>query len=232
MKDNLKKSGQGWDVIINEGYELQDCEKIIPSAVPESDMALAQQMADLIMRTSGIDLENWSGQQDKQTSTLTALVKQAANLMVFQKYFDQWDHALKLLGERMLQIVLQNWNAEKVAMMIGQEPSPHFFSRVFAKYKTVVEEGLLTPTQRNLQSQQMLDINTTFGREVIPASMIIKDMNIQGKAEVMQFLQQQEQQAAQTQQAQMEVQHAYEHAKLQELISKATANIARAREDH
>ena len=24
-EDNLKKSGQGWDVIINEGYELLDC---------------------------------------------------------------------------------------------------------------------------------------------------------------------------------------------------------------
>ena len=71
-------------------------------------------------------------------------------------------HALKLLGERFLQIVLHNWNAEKVRLMIGQEPSPHFFSRVFAKYKTVVEEGIITPTQRNLQSQQMLEINTSI----------------------------------------------------------------------
>ena len=63
-EDNLKKSGQGWDVIINEGYELTDCEKIIPSGVPESDLALAQQMQDLIYTTSGINLENWSGLED------------------------------------------------------------------------------------------------------------------------------------------------------------------------
>jgi hypothetical protein len=68
-EDNLKKAGQGWDVIINEGYEMTDCEKIIPSAVPESDLALAQQMNDLIWSTSGINLENWSGQQDKQKFT-------------------------------------------------------------------------------------------------------------------------------------------------------------------
>jgi hypothetical protein len=30
-EDNLKKSGQGWDVIINDGYEMSDVEKIIPS---------------------------------------------------------------------------------------------------------------------------------------------------------------------------------------------------------
>jgi hypothetical protein len=78
----------------------------------------------------------------------------------------------------------------------------------------------------------MLDINTTFGREVLPASMIIKDMNIQGKAEIMKYLQGQEEQMQETQKAQMEVQHAFEHAKLQELMSKAASNIARAREDH
>ncbi len=231
-EDNLKKSGQGWDVIINEGYELADCEKIIPSGVPESDMALAQQMADLIYSTSGINLENWSGQNDKQTSSLTVLLKQAANLMVFQKYFDQWDFSLKLVGERLLQIVLNNWNAPKVGLLIGEEPSPHFYSKVFAKFQVIVEEGLLTPTQKNLQAQQMLDINATFGREVIPASMIIKDMNIQGKTEILQFLQQQEQQAAAVQQEAQTIQHAFEEVKLKELMSRATANLATARERH
>ena len=231
-EDNLKKAGQGWDVIINEGYEMTDVQKILPSAVPESDLALAQQMADLVFKTSGIDLENWSGQQDKQISSLTLLMKQAANLLPFQKYFDQWDHSLKLVGERMLSIALSNWNEKKVEMMIGEQPSPFFFSRIFAKYHTIVEEGLLTATQKNLQAQQLLDINTTFGREVIPPSMIIKDMNIQGKAEVMQFLQQQEQQAAAQSEDMHMVQHAFEDAKIKELYSRATSNLARAREDH
>lgn len=231
-EDNLKKSGQGWDVIINEGYELADCQKIIPSAVPESDLALAQQMSDLIFKVSGMDLENWSGQQDTQISSLTALIKQAANLMVFQKYFDQWDYSLKLVGERMLQYALNNWSEGKVEMMIGEKPTAFFYSKVFAKYHTIVEEGLLTPTQRNLQAQQMLEINERFGREILPASMIIPYMNIQGKNEIVQFLQQQEQQAAHKQQESENLQHAFEDAKLKELYSKATANIARAREDH
>jgi hypothetical protein len=211
---------------------MTDVEKIIPSAVPESDLALATQMADLVFKTSGIDLENWSGQQDKQISSLTLLIKQAANLLPFQKYFDQWDHALKLVGERMLLIALSNWNHAKVGLMIGEEPSAHFFSRIFAKYQTVVEEGLLTATQKNLQAQQMLDINASFGREVLPPSMIIKDMNIQGKAQIVEFLKKQEEQAQHMQQEQEQVAHAFEHARLQELMSKATANIATARERH
>lgn len=231
-EDNLKKSGQGWDVIINEGYEMTDCEKIMASAVPESDMALADQLRSLIFGTSGVDLENWSAQNDKQSSSLTTMLKQAANLMVLQKYFDQWDQSLKLVGERLLQIVLNNWNAAKVGLLIGEEPSPFFYSRIFSKFQTLVEEGILTPTQKNTQAQQLLDINQIFGREVFPPSMIIKDMNLSGKAEAMKFLQQQEQSMQAQQQEQQNLAHAFEDAKLKEMYSKAAANIATARERH
>lgn len=231
-EDNLKKSGQGWDVIINDGFELTDCEKIIPSAVPESDLALAQQMADLIYNTSGINLENWSGQQDKQTSSLTVLLKQAANLMVFQKYFDQWDYADSILGDRLLQVALNNWNAEKVKLYINEEPTPFFYSKIFSRYKVVVEESDLTPTQQNLQAQQMLDMNERFQREVFPPSMIIPKLNITGKAEAIKFLQQQEQQASAIQQHSQNLEHAVNEAKLKELYGKTAASIATARERH
>jgi len=229
-EDNLKKAGQGWDVIINEGYEMTDVEKIIPSAVPQSDLELAKQMSDLIYQTSGIQLENWSGQQDRQISSLTMMLKQAANLMVFQKYFDQWDFSLKLLGEKMLQIVLNNWEAAKIELIIGEEPSPFFYSKIFSKFKTIVEESDLTPTQQNLQAQQMMDMNSAFGREVFPPSMIIPKLNITGKGEIVPFLQQQEQQASQQQQEETVVKHAFENAKLQELYTKAANNIAAAKE--
>lgn len=231
-EDNLKKTGQGWDVIINEGYEMTDCEKIIPSGVPESDMALAQQMADLIFSTSGINLENWSGQQDKQVSSLTVLLKQAANLMVFQKYFDQWDFSDKVLGDRMLQIVLNNWNAEKVGLYIGEEPSPYFYSKIFSRYQVLVEEADLTPTQQNLQAQNMMEINERFQREVFPPSMIIPKLNITGKGEIIPFLQQQEQQMQAAQGEAQNIQHAFEEARLKELMAKTAAQLATARERH
>jgi hypothetical protein len=229
-EDNLKKSGQGWDIVVNEGYEMTDIEKIQPSAVPESDFALADQLRSLIFGTSGVDLENWSGQNDKQSSTLTTLIKQAANLMVLQKYFDQWDQSLKFVGERCLQIVQNNWNAEKVALMIGEEPSPLFHSKVFAKFQVIVEEGELTATQQNMQAQSLLDINAAFGREVFPPSMIVPHLNITGKNEAMEFLKQQEQQVAAQQQELQNVQHNIEDAKLKELYARAANHIASAKE--
>lgn len=229
-EDNLKKSGQGWDVLINEGYELTDCEKIMPSGVPDSDLALADQMMNLMYQTSGINLENWSGQQDKQISALTTMLKQAANLMVFQKYFDQWDYSLKLLGERLLQVVVNNWNAAKVSLLIGEEPSPYFYSRVFSKFQVLVEEGELTPTQSNFQAQQMMDINAAFQREVFPPSMIIPKLNITGKGEIVPFLQQQEQQAQAIQEEAQNLQHTVEEMKMKELMAKIHNQLSMARE--
>ncbi len=231
-EDNLKKSGQGWDVIINEGYELVDCEKIIPSEVPASDMALADQLQNLIFSTSGVNIENWSAQEDKGASGLTVLLKQAANLMVLQKYFDQWDFSLKLLGERCLSIVLNNWNAAKCGLYLGEEPTAHFYSSIFAKYNVIVEEGLNTATQKNMQAQQLLDINQLFGREVFPPSMIIKDMNLSGRAEAVEYLQQQEQQMQAMSEHGQNLEHAVTDAKLKELYSKSASNIATARERH
>ena len=230
-EDNLKKSGQGWDVIVNEGYEMTDVEKIIPSAVPESDMALAEQLSNLIFSTSGVNMESWTGDDQKQMSGLTLLLKQGANLMVLQKYFDQWDYAFKLLGDKLLQIVLNNWNAAKVGLIIGEEPSPHFFSRIFAKYQVVVEEGLNTAIQRQQEFQQTLELNQALGG-IIPASYIASIATLQGKNKLMEVLGQQEQQ----QQAMAQEQHMFmsaaEDAKIKELYSKAAMNIANARERH
>lgn len=229
-EDNLKKTQAGWDVLINEGFELTDCEKILPTAIPESDLALADQMKGLLYETCGIQLENWSGQQDKQISSLTMMLKQAANLMVFQKFFDQWDYSDQLLGDKLLRVVLNNWNESKVGLYLGEEPTPLFYSKIFSNYQTIVEESDLTPTQQNLQAQQMLDINTAFQREIFSPSQIIPKLNITGKGELIKILQQQEEQM-QKKQAEMEdIQHALEDAKLKELYSKSVSNIATARE--
>ncbi len=229
-EDNLKRSGQGWDIIINEGYELTDVEKIIPTEVPASDMALADQLRSLIFGTSGVDLENWSAQNDKQASSLTTMLKQAANLTVLQKYFDQWDYAKKLVGERLLQVCLNNWNADKIKLIIGEEPTDYFYSKIFSRFQVLVEEGELTPTQQNMQAQSRLDINAAFGREVFPPSMIVPYLNITGKAQAIEFLQQQEQAAQAAQQEMQTIQHAFEEAKLKELYAKAVNSIATAKE--
>lgn len=229
-EDNLKKSGQGWDVIVNEGYEMTDVEKIMPSGVPDSDLALAEQLNALIFSVSGVNIENWSAQEDSQASGLTVMLKQAANLMVLQKYFDQWDYSLKLVGNLLLKVVLNNWNAAKVKLMINEEPTEFFYSGVFSKYHVLAEEGLNTPSQRAMQAKQMLDINQIFGREVFPPSMVVDRMQMAGKAEAMEYLKGQEEVASAMQERAQTTEQVIQEAQLKELYSKAALNISNAKE--
>lgn len=225
-EDNLKKTGGGWDIIINQANQMTDVEKIIPSALPQSDIELANQMEKLMYSTSGIQMENWAGQEDSQISTLTALMKQAANLMVFQKYFDQWDYAFKQIGDILLQIVLNNWNAEKVKLIINEEPSPFFYSKIFSKYDVIVEESVLTPTQRDLQVKQMMEFNQAFGREVFTASEIIEKMNIHGKSQILERIANQDMQQQIIQEQNQAISGAFQEAQLQKLHSDSVKNLA------
>ena len=228
-EDNMKKVGQGWDILINEGYELTDVEKIMPSAVPESDMALADQLQSLIFSTSGVNLETWSAQDNSQASSLTVMLKQAANLMVLQKYFDQWDYSLKTLGDIYLKVVLNNWSAEKVGLLINEEPTPYFYSKIFSKYNVTVQEGVLTPTQQYQEYQAWLELNQQLGG-IIPPEKLAEKAPIQGKKELMEILQTISQQNQAAQQETMLIKQAYDNAKLQELQSKIANNIASAKE--
>lgn len=229
-EDNLRKTNGSYDIVINDGYELSDIEKIIPNAVPESDMALAEQLRSFIFGVSGIDMENWAGQDDKQISSLTSLIKQAANLTVLQKYFDQWDTAQSLVGELLLDLVINNWNEYKVSTIINESPSPQFFSPSFAKYKVLVEEGVNTPTQKTMQARQMLEVNQMFGREVFSPSKIVPLLNITGKDEIIKDLMQQEQMMAEQQKHAEMLQQSIEDAKLKELYAKAANLLSQARE--
>lgn len=230
-EDNLKRSGQGWDIVVNEGYQMTDVEKILPSSVPASTMQLADQLANLIFSTSGVNLESWAGDDHKQMSGLTLLIKQAANLMVLQKYFDQWDYSLKLLGDTLLKIVLNGWNAAKVGLIIGEEPSPYFYSHIFSRYQVLVEEGLNTATQKQQEFMQWMELNQALGG-IIPPSEIAKRAVIQGKNELVELLAKQEQQQAAMQEHTQMVAQSLEDAKIKELYAKAANLIASARERH
>ena len=92
----------------------------------------------------------------------------------------------------------------------GKEPSPQFYSKAFGKYDAVVEEGLNTSTQRQMQFAQLLQL-----REVgvpIPDDILLESATVTNKKELIEAVlrnQQANQQAQQVQaQSVMEEQQA------------------------
>lgn len=229
-EDDLKYSGQGKNIYVKEGYEISDVQKIIPNAVPPSDMQLADQLADFIYRTSGVNQELLGMSQDSN-SGIEAMLRQGAGLVTLQKYFDQWDVALKLLGKIEQKIVQNKWSPAKISRILGKEPNYEFLTKAFSRYDVLVAEGLNTTIQQQQQFKQLLDLNQLLGG-IIPPKFILQNATIQGKNEIIKAVEEQQAQAAQMQQEETMLKQTLLEAQLQKLAAESANNIAMARERH
>lgn len=228
-EDDLRYAGQGKDIIIKDGYELADVQKIIPNAVPPSDMELANQLVDFIFRTSGVNQE-LMGMSDDTKAGITEMLRQGAGLVTLQKYFDQWDFAFKLFG-RLEEKMIRLWSPAKMERILGHPVSPAFQLQIFSKFDVMVAEGLNTTVQQQQQFVQMMQLNEMLGG-IIPPKFLLQYATIQGKNEIIEAVEQQQAEAAEMQKQQALMEQNLLEAQLQNLNARSVSDIAMARERH
>ena len=229
-EEDLRYSGQGRDIIVKDGYDMTDIEKIIPNAVPTSDMELATQLADLIFKVSGVNQELMGMATDAKAG-ITEMLRQGAGLVTLQKYFDQWDVAFKLLGKLEKKIIQGNWSTPKITRILGREPSPAFQLQIFSKFDVLVSEGLNTTIQKQQQFVQMIELNEVLGG-IIPPKFMLENATIQGKNEIIQAIEQQQQEQAEVQKQQQMLEQNLLEAKMQNMTTRSVADLALSRERH
>lgn len=227
-EENIKYSGQGKDLVIKEGYELTDVQKIIPNAVPPSDMQLADQMQALINPLSLVTPELMGASTEKGLAGITEMLRQGAGLVTLQKYFDQWDRSLKLLGMIELRIIQLKWTPFKVSRIIKEEPTKEFYDKNFSQYDVLPEESLNTTTQKQNQFSQLLQL-----REMgipIPTEFLLKNSTIQGKDELIESIRKSEEQQAALAEHKAQLDLAVLEAQLQNSHAATAEKLAAARE--
>ncbi len=226
--ETLKEGGYGANIEIKEGYELTDIQKIIPNAVPPSDMELANQLADFIFRTSGVNQE-LMGMSDDSKTGIEVMLRQGAGLVTLQKYFDQWDGVLKTLGKLEQKIIQNKWSPSKIARILGKEPNVEFLNKTFSKYDVLVSEGLNTVIQQQQQFLQIVQLNEVLGG-IIPPKFILENATIQGKKEIIAAVEQREKAQMEAAKEQMMLEHAKLEAELQYKHAQSANEISTARE--
>lgn len=227
-EENIQYAGQGKHVIIKEGYELTDVQKIIPNAVPASDMQLADQMQNLVNPLALVTPELLGAGTEKGLAGITEMLRQGAGLVTLQKYFDQWDRSLKLLGMLYLRIIQSRWTPFKVSRIIKEEPTKEFYDKNFSQYDVVPEESLNTTTQKQQQFIQLLQL-----REMgipVPTVFLLKNSTLQGKDELVESIQREEQQQQALAQEKSALDLAVLEGQLQNLQASTAEKLAMARE--
>lgn len=213
--------GQGRGLAIKPEAQMTDVEQIQPPNVPPSMIELSKILADEIQQISGVN-EELLGSADDDKSGILSMLRQGAGLTTLQILFDQLDYSQKLLGRLFVQLIQTNFSPGKIKRIITDEPSPQFYSKAFGKYDISVEEGANTPTQRQMQFKQLLDL-----RELglpIPTEILLEASTLQNKDELVEAINAQEQQQSQTQNMQLQIALETEKAKIKDLESRAEAN--------
>lgn len=213
--------GQGRGLALKQEAQMSDVEQIQPPNVPSSMIELSKILGDEIQQISGVNEELLGSATDDKAGVLSML-RQGAGLTTLQVLFDQLDYSQKNLGRIFMNLIQSNFSPGKIKRIIGEEPSAQFYSKAFGKYDVSIEEGTNTPTQRQMQFQQLIAL-----RELglpIPTNVLLDASNLQNKKELVEAIDAQEQQQSQQQQMQVEIALESERAKIKDLESRAEAN--------
>lgn len=206
-------SGQGRMLAIKEGHLMSDVEQIATPQIPPSMIQLSELLAKEVHEISGVNEELLGSAVDDKAGILSML-RQGAGLTTLQVLFDQLDRSQKLLGRLILDLVQKNFTPGKVKKIVDSEPSSEFYHKAFGRYDAVVEEGLNTTTQRQMQFAQLLQLRDA-GVPITPEDLL-ESATIQNKKKLIENMnnalnaqnqasQQSAQLAAQAQQANIEL---------------------------
>lgn len=170
---DLFKTGQGVNIVLDEDAQPNDIQKISPNDIP-SNWFNYLQIADNIGEFSGVTNENLGfSEMGSQVSGTAIKLRQASGTTTLAEIYDNSDISFKMLGKLQMEMMQANWSPDKVARIIGREPTQEFYQNNFGKYDCIVKETNLTDTQRNLAWADALQARAILG-DVIPKEFLIE----------------------------------------------------------
>lgn len=229
---SLFKSGNGQVIFLRPEAQMTDIQRIQAPEIPASMFQLEQEFEKDIMEIAGVNSELFGmADNDKvETAGILSKMRQSAGLVNLQDLFDNLRESQKLLGRKTLKLIQKNYTPEKIQMITKKEPTPEFYSGSFAKYDVVVEEGVLTDTQKQAQFVQLAALK---GMGVLPPEgdiLLIKNSNLRDKKELTDVMEQQSKAVQEQQQQQTQLQMQELAIANQVAVSKSEADQALAAE--
>jgi hypothetical protein len=215
-------TGQGRAIGLKKEADMNDVQVIPAPGIPATMMQLSEVMGREVMEISGVNEELLGSAIDDKAGVLSML-RQGAGLTTLQVLFDQLNNSQKFLGQIFMDLFQANFSPGKVKRIVGGEPTAQFYNRAFQKYDCVVEEGLNTNTQRQMQFAQMLQLREVLG-EMISGKDLFESSTIQNKKKLAESIQQREEQAAQQAQEAHQIQMALLKSDMEAKQAKAAAD--------
>lgn len=207
-KRSLYQTGQGKVIFLDDDAQPGDVVPLPAANVPQGDILAGDLFDKDIAEIAGIS-EELLGEITSRgpIAADTVRARQAAGLTLLQDLFDNYNTAQRIIGEKMLKMMVKNWVlprgdtiSPKLERILNEPALPAWRDGTILKYDLNIEEANETASQKNLFWQQLLQARSV-GID-IPSSVLLEAMPIQNKDKIIEAVQQAEQ--LQQQQAQIE----------------------------
>ena len=229
---SLFQTSQGRVIWRDKNSRPGAIEKIAPANIPASFFQLQEIFSKGPSEILGVNEAAFGNPASANETGVMMMMRQAASVNNLQQVFDNLRYAQKLLSKKVLKLI-QTWSPEKVARILGRQPTPQFYSKDFIKYDISVQEGMLTDTQRQMHFRQLVDVYQLTGGpqgSPITPAMLVKAAPIQGGSQLNAEIAENQKQAAQQQQQQQQVQQAVLASQLENQKASSLEKVAGAKE--
>ncbi len=229
---SMYKSGQGQVIWLKPEAQMTDVQRIPSANIDGSQFQLEAEFEKDMFEILGLSQENVGMSENEKIETAGILAKsrQMAGWIPMQHIFDGIWESQKLLGEKCLKLIQNNYTPEKIKLITKKDPTPEFYSKSFGRYNVVVEEGILTDTQRQSQFVQLVALKQMGILPPEGDALIIENSNLHGKKDLHAVVQQKNQAESQAQQQWMQMQMQNQATVTEGIQSKAESDRALAAE--
>lgn len=225
--NSLFQTSQGRVIWKHQGVGPDALVKIPPADIPPGMLQLQQLFDADIVEIAGVNDAAFGQIETANESGVMQMLRQGAAVTNLQDLFDNLRKSQKALSLKILKLI-QQWSPEKIKRILNKEPPPEFYAFDMTKYDLVVQEGMLTETQRLQYFRQLIDLQQLG--VPIPPNAFIKAAPVQGKTELMQEIQEFQKQQAEAASKAAEAEQAMLTANMELAKTKAIEQLAGAKE--
>lgn len=221
-------TGQGRVLFLKENAQITDVQKIQPAQVPQSMFEMQSLLDQEIMSIAGVSEELFGESDGKDTSGFMTQLRMGAGLVSLQNIFDRLRSSQKRLGELYIDLIQANFSSGKVRRILNQEPTEEFKNQSFQKYDCIVEEGMLTSSQKQLQFIQLLNLKQMG--IAVPAEILLEASTFQNKDDLIKAVKSAEEQQSKMAMAQQKLEMEHQALLTRSVEAKAQNDFASAQE--
>jgi len=223
--DSLFSSGQGNIIWQRKGSPMP--QRIDPIQVPPSFFQEEASLQSDIMQISGLNDAAFGIPDSGNESAALMNLRQSAAVTNMQGYFENLRVSQKNISRKVLKMSLSDSPA-KIQRILGEPPADGFYEEDFYKYDISIQEGVLTPEQKQLRFLQLIELQQLG--VPITGKQLAEEAPIQGSFKLIEEIEQAEQQQAQQAQEQQQIQNTLIQNQAQMSQAKAISDIALSKE--